>query len=92
LVTGAAGFLGRVSCMVLAEHGHNVTALIRGDAEPPGVHILRADLRDQEAVARAFDGRAFDAVCHLAARSTARESFADPVGYYQVTLRGPRTC
>jgi UDP-glucose 4-epimerase len=88
LVTGAAGFLGRVSCMVLAEHGHNVTALIRGDAEPPGVHILRADLRDQEAVARAFDGRAFDAVCHLAARSTARESFADPVGYYQVNVAG----
>ena len=40
LVTGAAGFIGRVLCRVLVERGHAVLGLTHGQAEPiPGVEL-----------------------------------------------------
>jgi dihydroflavonol-4-reductase len=69
LVTGATGFLGRALLPVLHGSGHEVRALVRGDAE--GIRELGADpvaaaLEDREAVRRALSG--MEAVIHLAGR------------------------
>jgi UDP-glucose 4-epimerase len=91
LVTGGLGFVGRAVAARLAEAGHEVTALTRAagarDA-PPGVAVARADLLDRAALgAVAADGR-FDAVCHLAALTRVRDSFADPVATWAVNVGG----
>jgi nucleoside-diphosphate-sugar epimerase len=80
LVTGAAGFVGRVLCGTLAAAGHTVHAAVRGAAgAPPGATSVRAigDLAT-------FDGwepvlQGIDAVVHLAARvHVMRDTAADP--------------
>jgi UDP-glucose 4-epimerase len=77
LITGGGGYLGRVLTVTLREHGHEVTALDRS-----------ADLRDRSRLAAAIHAGSFDGVCHLAARTTIRDSFADPLGYYDTNLAG----
>ncbi len=76
LVTGGAGFIGRFVCEELLRRGNRVRVL---DSLIPQVHgqvdgsamlnreaeLIRADVRDGEAVARALDG--VDSVIHLAA-------------------------
>src|SRR5690242_16884562 len=75
LVTGGAGFIGRFVCEELLRRGHSVCVLdslipqVHGpDADnplPADVELIRADIRDGDAVARALRGA--DAVVHLAA-------------------------
>ncbi len=70
LITGATGFLGRHTVRALRERGHSVRAMARN---PPrdigarfgeGVSIVRADIHDDAALAKALEG--VDAVFHLA--------------------------
>jgi nucleoside-diphosphate-sugar epimerase len=61
LLAGASGELGRRAVRELVGAGHSVTGLGRGAG-----NALRADLLDREAVLRAVDGLAFDAVVHAA--------------------------
>ena len=72
LVTGGAGFIGTHVTRMLAELGHDVLAL---DTLRPDVHrhqapaipqLIRADVRDGDAVAAALRG--VHAVAHLAAK------------------------
>lgn len=78
LITGGAGFIGRVVADELLRRGHEVRVLDSlipqvhgdGDGERPEalsseVELVRADIRDGAAVARALDG--VDSVIHLAA-------------------------
>src|SRR5690606_27893135 len=59
----------------------------RGDVEvPDGVRVVRVDLRDRDEVRRALRGGGYQAVCHLAALTRVRDSFADPLAYYEVNL------
>lgn len=91
LVTGAAGFVGQAVVRHLASAGYTPVALIH-EAErsfPPGVEVRRADLRSPLEVASAVDG--IDGVCHLAAVTRARESFVEPVRYFQVNVGGTLT-
>lgn len=72
-VTGAAGFVGGALVQRLLGRGHLVRAVIRPshDAAPLrawGADVARADVRDAEALRRAFVS--CDAVVHLAARRT----------------------
>jgi CDP-glucose 4,6-dehydratase len=70
LVTGASGFLGRVVCAQAEALGADVTGLVRADG-PPSVTLVRADIADPDAVGSALEGRAFDAIVHLAGVSDA---------------------
>jgi UDP-glucose 4-epimerase len=91
LVTGAFGFVGRGVVRQLLGGGHQVLALQSpwSTTEPrlaPGLTVARADLRDKQALAEALSG--VEGVCHLGARTRVRESFEDPVGYYDTNLGG----
>jgi len=49
--------------------------------------LVRADLRDPDALARELHG-GYDVIVHLAARAGVRPSLEDPVGYQQVNVMG----
>ena len=69
IVTGGAGFIGSHLVENLVNRGARVRVLERPNADvshlPPSVEIVRADIRDYEAVAQAFKGA--NLVYHLAA-------------------------
>ncbi|WP_028635710.1 NAD-dependent epimerase/dehydratase family protein [Nocardioides sp. URHA0032] len=69
LVTGAAGSIGRVVMVGLADRGHTVVGLDRVP-EPTGEDRpwFTVDCTDPDAVAAVFDEEAFDGVLHLAGR------------------------
>lgn len=67
-VTGGAGFLGINLIRFLLEKGLSVTSLDKGPFDYPErsrVRVVTGDVRDEEAVAEAFEG--VDAVVHCAA-------------------------
>ena len=67
LVTGAAGSIGQVVTVGLADHGHEVVALDRVPApEGSTVPWHTADCADADAVAAVFAAERLDAVVHLA--------------------------
>lgn len=89
LVTGGSGFLGRVLVATLHDHGDDVTVLSRrSHAGFDGVRTIRADLRDAAATTSTLRDLELDGVCHLAALTSVRDSFADPAGYYAANVGG----
>jgi UDP-glucose 4-epimerase len=91
LVTGGLGFIGRVVADRLQQVGHAVTVLSRQQPKQPGpsgLTVVQGDIRDRDRIAEIVVGGGFDGVCHLAGRTQGRESFADPVGYYDTNLGG----
>ena len=92
LVTGSAGFVGRVVVATLIESGHEVVAMTRrptaeGDPRDAIVQV-QADLLDAGALQRLADQHAPEAVIHLAALTRVRESFAEPARYFQTNVGG----
>jgi len=86
LVSGAAGFAGTAVVRRLLSSGHQVAALVHA-TQPARTHDLRpGDILDAASLREAVTG--VDAVCHLAALHQVRESFLDPVAYYQVNVTG----
>jgi dTDP-L-rhamnose 4-epimerase len=76
LITGGAGFIGRAVCRELLTRGHEIRVLdslieqVHGDRDrpedlPEEVELIRADVRNGDAVAKAVKG--VDSVIHLAA-------------------------
>ncbi|MBX6313629.1 MAG: NAD-dependent epimerase/dehydratase family protein [Isosphaeraceae bacterium] len=69
IVTGGAGFIGSHLVALLQARGHWVRVIERPGADvshlPPGVEVIRADIRDRKAVRKALEGGRF--VYHLAA-------------------------
>ncbi len=91
LVTGGLGFIGQAVTRDLLRHGHQVVVLTRGRAGrgvPAGAEIAAADLTDRAAVAGVVRDGGFDGVCHLAALTRVRDSFADPLTYFDVNVSG----
>ncbi|WP_405159932.1 NAD(P)-dependent oxidoreductase [Nocardia sp. NBC_01499] len=90
LVTGVNGYLGSVVAEVLRSRGHEVVGLVRvgRGLVPDGVSVRVADLLDAEALTAAVCD--VDVVCHLAGLTRVRESFADPLRYFEVNVGGQR--
>ncbi|MFE9579417.1 NAD-dependent epimerase/dehydratase family protein [Nocardia sp. NPDC006044] len=88
LVTGANGYLGGVVAEALRAGGHDVVGLVRHARArvPHGVPVRVADLLDIGALRAALDG--VDAVCHLAGCTRVRESFGDPLRFFEVNVGG----
>jgi UDP-glucose 4-epimerase len=84
LVTGAAGFIGSHIADALVARGDEVVVLddlSNGEREnvPDGAAFVQGDVRDPDAVDRAFqalDG--IDGVCHLAGQASTFKSFDAP--------------
>jgi CDP-paratose 2-epimerase len=102
VVTGGAGFIGTNLTARLVEDGLQVVVL--DSLARPGsernlawlqetygraVELVRADVRDAAAVRRAVRGA--DRVFHLAAQVAVTTSLDDPVGDFDVNLRGTLT-
>jgi nucleoside-diphosphate-sugar epimerase len=83
LITGGAGFLGINLCRHLLRHGHAVRSMDIAAfdyAECASVDVMRADIRDPDAVERAMSG--VDVVVHCAAalpRSTESDIYSTDV-------------
>ncbi len=75
LVTGGTGFVGGAVAGELRDHGHDVLVLSRSGQ-------VSADLTDAVATAKALAPLEIEGVCHLAALTSVRDSFADPAAYF----------
>jgi len=102
LVTGGAGFIGSHVVDSLLRDGFFVTVLDNFDPfypralkerniaphrKHPSWELVEGDLRDLDEIRPKLRGQ-WDAVIHLAAKAGVRGSVNDPVGYYDVNVRG----
>jgi UDP-glucuronate 4-epimerase len=102
LVTGAAGFIGSHLVDRLIDDGWTVVGLdnfdpfydrrikednVAAHAGNDRFTLIEGDLRDAEALRRAF-ASPIDVVVHLAARAGVRPSITDPIGYQDVNVAG----
>ena len=78
LVTGGAGFVGRLLVSSLVAEGCATWSLDRREGTPPGTTALVADLGDADAVERAVRASRPDLVFHLASRTPANSPGATP--------------
>ena len=100
MVTGGAGFIGSAVCRLLAgERDHEVLNLdcltyaaslasLAPIENRPGYRFLKADVRDHEAVGRAFAEFQPDAVLHLAAESHVDRSITGPAAFISTNIVG----
>ncbi|MGH3734892.1 MAG: NAD-dependent epimerase/dehydratase family protein [Micromonosporaceae bacterium] len=91
LITGGPGFLGRAVAIELLAHGHEVDVLTRGGRQvppPSGANVVEADLLDRQAICSVVGEGRYEGVCHLAALTRVRESFEQPLTYYDVNVGG----
>jgi UDP-glucose 4-epimerase len=83
LVTGGAGFVGATVTRALLDHGDEVTVVDSGAAagfdyvEATSARLIKADIRDRNAINRALEG--CRAIVHLAAQASVPESIAHPL-------------
>lgn len=103
LVTGAAGFIGSTLCERLLGEGRRVIGLdsfdpfyppaqkrrnLRAAQDHAGFQLIEGDVRDPDAVRRAFAAGPCDALVHLAALAGVRPSLERPSEYADVNVRG----
>ena len=94
-ITGIAGFAGRHITEYLQSRGDEVAGLEWGDADEikpfakaHNVKIFAGDLREEAAVSKAIKQFKPDAVYHLAAQSSVRLSFENPIETFSVNVIG----
>jgi UDP-glucose 4-epimerase len=96
LVTGGAGFIGSHLTDFLLAQGHCVTALdnlaggwmknLSKAASHPRFRFIQADIRDRQALEKAFEGT--DWVFHLAAVADIVPSIEKPREYFETNVTG----
>ncbi|RPH63165.1 MAG: UDP-glucose 4-epimerase GalE [Burkholderiales bacterium] len=103
LVTGGAGYIGSHTVVELLRAGHEVVVLdnlanasaeslrrverITGRAAP----LVRADIRDEDALSALLRSQRFDAAIHFAGLKAVGESVARPLDYYDNNVAGTAT-
>jgi UDP-glucose-4-epimerase GalE len=92
LVTGGAGYVGAHSCKALRNAGYLpvvVDNLSTGhESFVRWGPLVRADIRDREALAHTFASHNIAAVLHFAASAYVGESVTDPQKYYENNVTG----
>jgi UDP-glucuronate 4-epimerase len=104
LITGGAGFIGsHLVDRLLAESGWRITVVddfndfydpaikrenVRARLGNPDFKLVEADIRNFEAVSRAFAETDFDCIVHLAARAGVRPSLKEPRLYVETNING----
>lgn len=96
LVTGGTGFVGQWLSRELLKDGWNVIALglhapstgVLSPAEHSAIQWLHGDIRDSEAVFRAVEKGAPDAIFHLAGVSFIPDAGGMPAATYEVNVLG----
>jgi UDP-glucose 4-epimerase len=93
LVTGGLGYLGHAVTVELLSAGWDVTVTSRGPGErgacpPSAANVVMCDLREAKAIATIVNEGGFDTVVHLAGLARARESFDEPLAYFDVNVGG----
>jgi nucleoside-diphosphate-sugar epimerase len=88
-MTGATGFVGSVTALVICERGHELTALVRDETRakrllPASVRTVAGDLQDSSALDALMSG--VDVVVHVAGAISA----ASETGFMQVNADGTR--
>lgn len=98
LVTGGAGYIGSHTAVALHDAGRDVVVVDNyANSSPRVIEALRAltsadlvaveaDLRDRDAMRRAFDIHGVDEVIHFAAHKAVGESVEKPLAYYDNNL------
>ena len=92
LVTGGAGYVGAHSCKALSRAGYRpvvVDNLSTGhESFVRWGPLVRADIRDTDAIARALKAHEISAVLHFAASAYVGESVVEPQRYYENNVAG----
>jgi len=98
LVTGGAGFIGSHLVKALIDRGDEVTVVDNFDPFYPErlkrrgldrrARLVEADIRDQDAMHRAFAESRPEISVHLAALAGVRPSLERPAAYMDVNVRG----
>lgn len=83
-ITGGAGFIGTVLADILKEQGHDLVLADLHLSKKYPAHSVIADVRDQQALIRAFKG--VDVIYHLAAEH--RDDVQPIQKYYDVNVGG----
>ncbi|MFU0884552.1 UDP-glucose 4-epimerase GalE [Kluyvera sichuanensis] len=100
LVTGGAGYIGSHTCLVLLEHGFDVSVLdnfsnsseesLRRVCSISGkeIKIYRGDIRDKNTIDYILSKDRYDSVIHFAGLKSVSESVTKPLSYYDVNFNG----
>ncbi|MDE1949626.1 MAG: NAD-dependent epimerase [Burkholderiales bacterium] len=103
LVTGAAGFIGMTTTLLLLARGDEVVGIdnlndyydvrLKQDrlarlTPNPGFRFVKMDVADRPAMARLFAEERFDRVIHLAAQAGVRYSLQNPHAYIDSNIVG----
>lgn len=97
-VTGHTGFKGSWLCKMLVNAGAEVTGYSLNPPTSPSlfeiaqieneIHSVIGDIRDYQALKRAFDEAQPEIVLHLAAQPIVRDSYKDPAYTYETNVMG----
>ena len=97
-VTGHTGFKGAWLCHLLSLMGAEVTGYaLKAPTEPSlfeiadiarDIHSVTGDVRDAQALKKAFDEARPEIVLHLAAQPIVRESYRNPAYTYETNVMG----
>jgi UDP-glucuronate 4-epimerase len=104
LITGGAGFIGsHLVEQLLAEGDWQITVVddfndfydpaikranVQAPLSDPKYTLVKADIRDQNALQEAFAGPQYDCIVHLAARAGVRPSLLEPQLYVETNING----
>src|SRR3978361_1474616 len=88
LVTGGAGYIGRLMVLGLAEAGESVVVIDNlstgfSTSLPEGVPLFIGDAADENLVEGVIAAHGVESIIHFAGSVVVSDSMRDPLGYYR---------